>query len=153
MSNIRKIYFVVMGNIFPPHKDIHETYDLKGSSLGRFITPEESSNKHLATLKDLNWLQLKRKLKLGPEKATMLMNQLKADCMFLSKMRIMDYSLLVGIHYSSRGNWENLRERSMMILEPATPINTNEDQKNSRGTPPTFRQTSITAVDGSIPLE
>lgn len=29
MSNISKIYFVVMGNIFPPHKDIHETYDLK----------------------------------------------------------------------------------------------------------------------------
>lgn len=27
--NPRKIYFVVMGNIFPPNKDIHEIYDLK----------------------------------------------------------------------------------------------------------------------------
>ncbi len=153
MSNIRKIYFVVMGNIFPPHKDIHETYDLKGSSLGRFITPEESANKHLATLKDLNWLQQKRKLKLGPEKATMLMNQLRADCMFLSKVKIMDYSLLVGIHYSSRGNLENLREKSMMILEPTTPLGMTEKQKRNRAAPPAFRQTSITALDSSVPLE
>jgi hypothetical protein len=27
--NPRRIYFVVMGNIFPPNKDIHEIYDLK----------------------------------------------------------------------------------------------------------------------------
>ena len=25
----RKIHFVVMGNVFPPNKDMHETYDLK----------------------------------------------------------------------------------------------------------------------------
>jgi 1-phosphatidylinositol-4-phosphate 5-kinase len=25
----RKIHFVVMGNVLPPNKDIHETYDLK----------------------------------------------------------------------------------------------------------------------------
>ncbi|SAM01251.1 hypothetical protein [Absidia glauca] len=25
----RKIHFVVMGNVFPPNKDVHETYDLK----------------------------------------------------------------------------------------------------------------------------
>ncbi|GAA5999444.1 hypothetical protein JCM5350_001122, partial [Sporobolomyces pararoseus] len=31
----RKIHFVIMNNLFPPHRDIHETYDLKGSSVGR----------------------------------------------------------------------------------------------------------------------
>ena len=31
----RKIHFVIMNNLFPPHKDIHETYDLKGSTVGR----------------------------------------------------------------------------------------------------------------------
>ena len=25
----RKIHFVIMNNLFPPHRDIHETYDLK----------------------------------------------------------------------------------------------------------------------------
>lgn len=33
MSQTRKIYFVVMGNIFPPNKDLHEIYDLKVSLL------------------------------------------------------------------------------------------------------------------------
>lgn len=27
----KKIHFVVMGNVFPPNKDVHETYDLKVS--------------------------------------------------------------------------------------------------------------------------
>ena len=31
----RKIHFVIMNNLFPAHKDIHETYDLKGSTVGR----------------------------------------------------------------------------------------------------------------------
>ncbi|KAG9089800.1 hypothetical protein FRC06_001389 [Ceratobasidium sp. 370] len=31
----RKIHFVVMNNLFPAHLDIHETYDLKGSTVGR----------------------------------------------------------------------------------------------------------------------
>jgi 1-phosphatidylinositol-4-phosphate 5-kinase len=138
MSNIRKIYFVVMGNVFPPHKDIHETYDLKGSTFGRFITADELAREHLATLKDLNWMERGRKLKLGPEKATMLMNQLKADCLFLAKVKIMDYSLLVGIHYLSRGNKDNIRERSMMMLEPTTPM-------LGKSTP-AFKQSSISAA-------
>lgn len=143
MSNIKKIYFVVMGNVFPPHKDIHETYDLKGSTKGRFVTSEELANRHLATLKDLNWLQKKRKLRLGPEKATLLMNQLKADCLFLAKMRIMDYSLLVGIHYMSRGNRDNIRQRSMKMLEPTTPV---------MGGTAAFKQTSIRTAPSTDPI-
>lgn len=143
MSNIKKIYFVVMGNVFPPHKDIHETYDLKGSTKGRFVTSEELVNRHLATLKDLNWLQKKRKLRLGPEKATLLMNQLKSDCLFLAKMRIMDYSLLVGIHYMSRGNKDNIRQRSMKMLEPTTPV---------MGGTAAFKQTSIRAAPSTDPI-
>lgn len=107
-----------MGNIFPPHRDVHETYDLKGSTYGRYVGLNELVNIDLATLKDLNWIERARKLKLGPEKATLLMNQLIADCSFLSKMRIMDYSLLTGIHYISRGNLDRIRDRSMMVYEP-----------------------------------
>lgn len=89
----------------------------------------------MATLKDLNWIQRKRNLKLGPAKATILMNQLKADCLFLAKMKIMDYSLLVGIHYISRGNKDNIRERSIMMYEPTTPTEGNGA--------PAFKQSSI----------
>lgn len=28
----RKIHFLIMNNLFPPHRDVHETYDLKVSS-------------------------------------------------------------------------------------------------------------------------
>lgn len=115
------------------------------------MTPEEVSKKNLATLKDLNWIQRKRKLKLGPEKATLLINQLRADCLFLAKMKIMDYSLLVGIHYASRGNSDNIRGRSIKMLEPATPV------AGSIHPGPTFKQSSFTApVDSdaaSLPLE
>ena len=47
--NPRRIYFVVMGNIFPPNKDIHEIYDLKVffyiSALCRALYREESQVK------------------------------------------------------------------------------------------------------------
>jgi 1-phosphatidylinositol-4-phosphate 5-kinase len=29
----KKIHFVIMNNLFPPHRDIHETYDLKVSTI------------------------------------------------------------------------------------------------------------------------
>lgn len=35
--NPKRIYFVVMGNIFPGHLDIHEIYDLKVSPLLSYI--------------------------------------------------------------------------------------------------------------------
>ena len=55
----RKIHFVVMGNVFPGNKDIHETYDLKGSMFGR-LTPEEviAKTPH-AVMKDQNWVNKK----------------------------------------------------------------------------------------------
>lgn len=40
----RKIHFVIMNNLFPPHRDIHETYDLKvGSSTFRITDLADSS--------------------------------------------------------------------------------------------------------------
>lgn len=80
MSATRKIYFVVMSNIFPPNKDIHEIYDLKGATQGRYVPREVVESSPQVTLKDLNWIENGRKLILGPEKATLLMNQLRSDC-------------------------------------------------------------------------
>lgn len=69
-----------MGNIFPSNKEVHEVYDLKGSTLGRFVPPEKIQEGTMTTLKDLNWIENGRKLVLGPAKATLLMNQLRSDC-------------------------------------------------------------------------
>ena len=35
-------------------------------------------------------------------------------------MNIMDYSLLLGIHYVDRGNAEQLRDRVLSVFEPPT---------------------------------
>ena len=45
LSSGPKIHFVVMGNVFPPNKDIHETFDLKGSTVGRYIDAKEREKK------------------------------------------------------------------------------------------------------------
>ncbi|KAI8926712.1 hypothetical protein BC831DRAFT_455183 [Entophlyctis helioformis] len=114
----RKIHFVVMGNVFPPNKDIHETYDLKGSIVGRSIPDEEARKNPRAVMKDLNWLDRGRKILLGPEKRKLLIEQLERDATFLMAHNIMDYSLLVGIHDSVRGNKSNIRDTTLSVFEP-----------------------------------
>ncbi|KAJ3165157.1 Phosphatidylinositol-4-phosphate 5-kinase [Irineochytrium annulatum] len=114
----KKIHFVVMGNVFPPNKDIHETYDLKGSTVGRLLTDEEMKANPLAVMKDLNWIQRGRKLHLGPGKKRIFMEQIERDVAFLERMKIMDYSLLVGYHDLARGNADNIRDATLAVFEP-----------------------------------
>ncbi|KAF9355716.1 Phosphatidylinositol-4-phosphate 5-kinase [Mortierella sp. AD094] len=116
----RKIHFVVMGNVFPPNRDIHETYDLKGSTLGRAISDEELQNNPRATQKDLNWVNRNRKLELGPEKRHLFVEQTKRDIELLARLNIMDYSLLVGIHDIERGNRDNIRDNTLKVFHPDT---------------------------------
>ncbi|KAF8955473.1 Phosphatidylinositol-4-phosphate 5-kinase [Entomortierella lignicola] len=115
-----KIHFVVMGNVFPPNRDIHETYDLKGSTLGRAIRDEELQNNPRATQKDLNWINRNRKLELGPEKRHLFVEQIKRDVELLARLNIMDYSLLIGIHDIERGNKDNIRDNTLKVFHPDT---------------------------------
>ncbi|CAG8462520.1 11806_t:CDS:10 [Ambispora leptoticha] len=114
-----KIHFVVMNNIFPPHRDIHEIYDLKGSTVGREYTKADEQSKG-AVLKDLNWTKRNRRLELGPVKRKLFVEQLEKDVELLKRLNIMDYSLLVGLHDMSRGNKDNIREGILTVFEPDT---------------------------------
>ncbi|KAF9232464.1 hypothetical protein BU15DRAFT_90638 [Melanogaster broomeanus] len=105
----RKIHFVIMNNLFLPHKDIHETYDLKGSTVGREYPEEKAQKNPRAVLKDLNWINREKMLELGPEKRALLTEQLRRDSELLKRVHVMDYSLLVGIHHVQRGNRDNVR--------------------------------------------
>ncbi|CDS01455.1 hypothetical protein [Sporisorium scitamineum] len=116
----RKIHFVIMNNLFPPHRDIHETYDLKGSSIGREYPEEKAAAKSGAVLKDLNWLKRGREIELGPEKRALFEAQLRSDVALLQRLNIMDYSLLIGLHDIRRGNKDNLRQDNLRVFQPET---------------------------------
>lgn len=114
----RKIHFVVMNNLFPPHRDIHRTFDLKGSTIGRDFKEEDLEKNPRATLKDLNWLRRNLHLEFGPTKKEAFVAQMQKDVALLQKLKIMDYSLLVGIHDLERGNEENLRDKTLQVFQP-----------------------------------
>ena len=114
----KKIHFVVMNNLFPPHRDIHQTFDLKGSTVGRDYKEEDLEKNPRATLKDLNWLRRKRHLELGMQKKKLFMEQLQRDVKLMQKLKIMDYSLLIGVHDLKKGNEENLRDKTLQVFNP-----------------------------------
>ena len=125
----RKIHFVVMNNLFPPHRDIHHMFDLKGSTIGRDFREEDVEKNPRATLKDLNWMRRDRRLELGPMKRDVLLAQLRRDVALLTKLKIMDYSLLIGIHDVQKGNEEKLRDRTLQVFQPGAELP--EDQQSN----------------------
>ncbi|CAM9821089.1 unnamed protein product, partial [Ectocarpus sp. 12 AP-2014] len=87
----KKVHFIVMNSVLDTYKEIHNTYDLKGSSLGRDAKPGEK------VLKDNDLAERQGKLHLGSQRESFLKASL-GDAEFLARMKIMDYSLLTGIH-------------------------------------------------------
>lgn len=98
----RYISVVVMENVFYTQDGlkIHECYDLKGSTVGRRVLKGNRSRATFkGTLKDLD---LDKRIVIGPEAKQQLMEQLRHDVAFLTSCKIMDYSLLLGIHHHSK---------------------------------------------------
>ncbi|KAI0918303.1 hypothetical protein AcW1_009781 [Taiwanofungus camphoratus] len=118
----RKIHFVIMNNLFPPHRDVHETFDLKGSTVGREYPEEKAQQNPRATLKDLNWINRGKTLEFGPEKRALLTEQIRRDSELLKKLYVMDYSLLVGIHNMQRGNKDNVRSNTLKVFSVSSPF-------------------------------
>lgn len=116
-GGMKKVHFIVMNNLFPPHRDIHQKYDLKGSTWGRFtkltLNGRKEANFSQLTLKDLNWVESKEMICFGPKKSKVFLAQLKADVSFLKSINAMDYSLLLGIHDVKKGNSDTLTNLSV----------------------------------------
>ena len=96
----RNIRLVSMNNLIPEDAKIHEKYDLKGSTLGRYATDVEKAQVDV-TLKDLDFLY---RLYFNKPEMDLFRSQIESDCKFLRELGIMDYSLLALLHFPSRGD-------------------------------------------------
>ena len=94
-------YMVVIRNVFSAHLKVHKKYDLKGSRVDREASDKERE-KTCPTLKDNDFLADGVKINIGEEGKEGLMETLGADVDFLSKLNIIGYSLLLGIHDMDR---------------------------------------------------
>lgn len=102
----RKVHFVIMASVFDTPIKIHKIYDLKGSLHGRIATTKERQTG--GVLKDLDLLNDEEKFHMGHKRQDFV-KQIERDAMFLADLNIMDYSLLIGIHYRSHRG-EDARE-------------------------------------------
>ncbi|KAJ0977534.1 hypothetical protein J5N97_013008 [Dioscorea zingiberensis] len=125
----RKVRFVIMGNLFCTEYPIHRRFDLKGSSHGRTTDKPESEIDANTTLKDLDLNYIFRLQKAWFQE---FLRQVDRDCEFLEQERIMDYSLLVGIHF---------RDTSIPKEIPVT--EDNDDMENSKEATPRLSRVGV----------
>lgn len=87
-----------MNNLLPTDIKLHQKYDLKGSTYKRKANKYERK-KASPTYKDLDFIDHHPDgLLLESETYTALIKTMQRDCRVLESFKIMDYSLLVGIH-------------------------------------------------------
>ncbi|OWZ09442.1 Phosphatidylinositol-4-phosphate-5-kinase [Phytophthora megakarya] len=96
----RKMHFVIMASVFDTPLDIHARFDLKGSRIGRHASPKEHQQGSAGVLKDNDLLDKGFHLQMGVARRAIFLVQLRKDVEFLKRMKIMDYSLLIGVHDS-----------------------------------------------------
>ncbi|WOK97692.1 phosphatidylinositol 4-phosphate 5-kinase 1-like [Canna indica] len=116
----RKVRFVVMGNMFRTELRIHRRYDLKGSSLGR-STSKHNINGN-TTLKDLD---LSYVFHLEKSWRESLFRQISLDCKFLESQSIIDYSMLLGLHFRAPEHLKAYSESPNLPKEIADSVDVN----------------------------
>ncbi|KAJ7988434.1 hypothetical protein DPEC_G00323510 [Dallia pectoralis] len=88
---------VVMNNVLPRALCMHYKYDLKGSTYKRRASRKEHA-KSSPTFKDLDFQEMFEGLFFEADTYSALMKTLQRDCRVLESFKIMDYSLLLGVH-------------------------------------------------------
>mmetsp|Transcript_7502 Transcript_7502/g.18766 ORF Transcript_7502/g.18766 Transcript_7502/m.18766 type:complete len:943 (-) Transcript_7502:1218-4046(-) len=120
----RNVKFVIMNSVYYTDKSIQTFYDLKGSEIGRSAKPGQD------VLKDND---LRKKIKENafsfcPKSRLRFRAQIEADCNFLRKMQIMDYSMLIGIHHIPP---KKLNQRRGSIADTGFKISEHRVQRRS----------------------
>ncbi|CAN0863210.1 Phosphatidylinositol 4-phosphate 5-kinase 6 [Linum grandiflorum] len=123
--NQKKVRFIIIGNLFNTEYAIHRRFDLKGSSHGRITCKPESEIDASTTLKDLDLNFLFRLQRAWYQE---FCRQIDRDCELLEQERVMDYSLLVGIHFRGTSHRDAL-------TPPRTSGARNGDADSNSGAP------------------
>ncbi|XP_038681946.1 phosphatidylinositol 4-phosphate 5-kinase 7-like isoform X2 [Tripterygium wilfordii] len=117
----KKVRFVVMGNMFCTELRIHCRYDLKGSTQGRYTDKDKIEEN--TTLKDLD---LSYEFLMDKLLRESLFKQLSLDCSFLESQDIIDYSLLLGLHFRAP-------EHHKAFLEPPATVPSQDNSPPANG--------------------
>ncbi|XP_022074595.2 phosphatidylinositol 4-phosphate 5-kinase type-1 alpha-like isoform X2 [Acanthochromis polyacanthus] len=109
----KNIRIAVMNNLLPSAVRMHLKYDLKGSTYKRRASAKERE-KTVPTYKDLDFMQdMPDGLLLEGDKFTAVCKTIHRDCLLLQSFKIMDYSLLVGIHNVDQACQEQASEEAV----------------------------------------
>ncbi|KRY68379.1 Phosphatidylinositol 4-phosphate 5-kinase type-1 alpha, partial [Trichinella pseudospiralis] len=122
----KNVRLVVMNNILPSTIKLHLKYDLKGSTYKRRASRYEKM-KLTPTLKDLDFLDSSSTISLDVNTYDALMKTINRDCLVLKSFKIMDYSLLMGIHNID----QSLRDKEVDVQSSLVDFNTDESQSYS----------------------
>lgn len=98
ISPLGHMVLVIMPNLFPANVELHEKYDLKGSTRGREAS-ESDLAKRSPTLKDLDFMRKHEQgFTINPHLYDALVKLFERDIQLLRDSNIMDYSFLLGVH-------------------------------------------------------
>ncbi|KAK1429458.1 hypothetical protein QVD17_11667 [Tagetes erecta] len=144
-SSGQKFRFVVMGNMFCTELRIHRRYDLKGSSLGRSADKVEIDENTILKDLDLNYC-----FYLEPSWRHDLLNQIEIDSNFLEAQNIMDYSLLLGVHYRAPQHLKSLMSYNQSLTADGLGIVAEEETMEDEISPQGLVLVPRGSEDGSV---
>ncbi|XP_061392222.1 phosphatidylinositol 4-phosphate 5-kinase type-1 alpha-like, partial [Musca vetustissima] len=129
-NNAKNIRLVVMNNLLPSYVKMHLKYDLKGSTFKRKANKAERAKKS-PTFKDLDFMeQHPNGIFLEAETYSALIKTIQRDCTVLESFKIMDYSLLLGVHNLDLASKEKQKTRKQAKSSQSE----ESDEDNARGT-------------------
>ncbi|XP_028259568.1 phosphatidylinositol 4-phosphate 5-kinase type-1 gamma isoform X2 [Parambassis ranga] len=121
-SGGKNIRVVVMNNVLPRVVRMHLKYDLKGSTYKRRASKKERE-KARPTFKDLDFMQDHLDgLMLDQDTYNALVKTLQRDCLVLESFKIMDYSLLLGVHNMDQAERDRQMEGSQGDSDEKRPV-------------------------------
>ncbi|XP_008405484.1 phosphatidylinositol 4-phosphate 5-kinase type-1 gamma isoform X3 [Poecilia reticulata] len=121
-SGGKNIRVVVMNNVLPRVVRMHLKFDLKGSTYKRRASKKERE-KAKPTFKDLDFMQdMPDGLMLDQDTYNAMVKTLQRDCLVLESFKIMDYSLLLGVHNMDQAERERQMEGSQGGSDEKRPV-------------------------------